>query len=197
MSYKHINYFNPDNIPTELKALPQWVCWREEPRDNGKMAKPPVDPKTGSNASTTNPDTWGTYDQALEYYEEFKESGCCGPGFVFTKGDPYVGIDLDDCLDHETKAMEPKAQEIVQDFNSYTEVSVSGTGLHIIVKGELPSAGINKGGIEMYGDRRYFTMTGCMLPGTNPTIEDRQEMVLDLYSRLQDKQDSSVYRQGN
>ena len=108
------------------------------------MAKPPVDPKTGSKASTTNPDTWGTYDQALEYYEEFKESGCRRLGFVFTKSDPYVGIDLDDCRNTQTGDIEPWAQEIVQDLNSYTEVSVSGTGLHIIVKGELPGDGIKK-----------------------------------------------------
>jgi putative DNA primase/helicase len=72
LSKKYIIPFNPDNIPTELKALSQWVCWRLEPRGNGDMAKPPIDPKKGCKASTTNPNNWGTFEEALEYYEEFK-----------------------------------------------------------------------------------------------------------------------------
>lgn len=177
--------FNPDGIPAELKALPQWVGWQFEPRGTGKKpAKVPLDPRTGGNAKANKPKTWGTFDQAMLFHEE---RGCPGVGFFFDEKDPYVGIDLDGCRDPETGDVDPWALEIVQRCDSFTEVSASGKGLHIVVKGELPGGGKNRGGIEMYDDRRFFAMTGVLLPETNPTIEDRQDVVLDLYSSLQDK----------
>jgi primase-polymerase (primpol)-like protein len=61
--------------------------------------------------------------------------GYCGVGFVFSSDDPYVGIDLDGCRNPQTGYIEPWALEIVRRLNSYTEISRSGTGLHIIAKG--------------------------------------------------------------
>ena len=62
-------------------------------------------------------------------------------GFVFSSADPFTGIDLDGCVDPATGEVAVWAMEIVQYFDSYTELSASGTGIHIIVKGEMPNAG--------------------------------------------------------
>lgn len=148
-----------DKIPQELKERPQWVCWIliPDPKNPGKPKKVPIDPKTGKAASTNNPATWATHDQAVNRYNI---GGCKGIGFVFTDNDTYVGIDLDKCRCKETGEILPWAQEIISSFDSYTEVSPSGTGVHIIVKGRLPGRGKKIGDIEIYDKGRYFTVTG-------------------------------------
>lgn len=186
--------FNPDGIPEELKALPHWVGWKFEARGAGtKPAKVPLNPRTGGKAKANKPETWATFDEAMLFY---KNSGCAGLGFFFSKRDPNVGVDLDGCRNHETGEIDPWALEIVQRCDSYTEVSASGKGLHIVVKGKLPGGGKNQDGIEMYDDVHYFAMTGCLLPGTNPAIEDRQDVVLELYASLQGKSSAQPKEKG-
>lgn len=55
------------------------------------------------------------------------------------------------------------AGEFIQTLSSYTEYSVSGTGIHIIAKGSFPEGGRRKGNIEMYPDGRFFVMTGQVI----------------------------------
>lgn len=141
-----------NTIPEELRALPQWVARGREPGD-----KVPVDPRTGRNASITDPSTWGTYEEATAAVQKHRLQGV---GFVFTGNDPYVGIDLDKCRDPQTGKVEEWAQEIVQGLNSFTELSPSGTGLHIIVKGAWAPGANRKGHVEVYSQDRYFTVTG-------------------------------------
>ena len=147
------------NIPRELRDRRQWVNYRREVRD-GKPTKVPYDPRTGRRAESDNPATWATFDEvvgALELGGRYD-----GVGFVFSEDDPYVGVDLDHCRDPETGAVEPWALGIVRRLDSYTEVSPSGTGLHIIVKGRLPPGRRRKGQIEMYSEGRFFTMSGAL-----------------------------------
>jgi putative DNA primase/helicase len=141
MEEKTVNQFtgvNEAGIPQELKDEPQWICWRPgPPRENGKIPKIPVNPNTGGNALTNIPSTWGNFEQALKHCQGNNE--CRGIGFVFDPIDPYVGIDLDNCRDPKTGEIKKWAQDIVDQLASYTEISVSGSGLHIIVKGVLPN----------------------------------------------------------
>jgi putative DNA primase/helicase len=153
---------NASGIPQELKALAQWVCWKLK-RGEKRWEKIPIDPKTGRYGSATNPSTWGTFDQAWEHYRSRKGGGIDGLGFVFTEDDPYAGIDLDKCRDPETGEIAPWALEIVTRMNSFTELSPSGTGLHIFVEGKLPGKGINTQRVEIYDRGRYFTVTGHTL----------------------------------
>jgi putative DNA primase/helicase len=157
------------NIPKQLKRRPQWVCWRYEERD-GKMTKIPYTPETGALASTADLMTWRTFEGALQCLEdeeartELKLPAYDGVGFVFSSGDPYAGIDLDGCRDPETSEIEPWAQKVIDRVQAgYIEVSPSGRGVHIIVEGEVRGGGMRKGSIEMYSQRRFFTITGVML----------------------------------
>ena len=142
--------------PPELTALPQWVCWRQEER-NGKATKPPINPRTGRPASTTDPTTWSDHATAKAAVRRYR---CHGVGFVFTAEDPFVGIDLDGGYDPETGRPTDWAAPIVAAFNSYTEISPSGRGLHILIQGRLPGHGRKQGPIEVYDRRRFFTVTG-------------------------------------
>jgi putative DNA primase/helicase len=107
-----------------------------------------------------------------------------GVGFVFAEDDPFAGIDLDHCRDSETGAVAPWAQKIVDALDSYTEVSPSGTGLHIFVKATLPGRNNRKGPVEMYESRRYFTLTGNHLEGTPAEIHERQDVLERLYRHI-------------
>ncbi len=192
----------PESIPDELKARDQWVCWREEPRlnDDGtpslgndgvpKLTKPPRDPRTGRHAEVDEPATWVSYTEALAAYERSEYDGI---GYVMTAEDPYIGVDLDHCRDPETGAIEPWAKRIVERLlRSYTEVSPSGAGLRVFLRGTLPVTGCNKkgqgedgrGGIELYGAGRYLTVTGHHLPGTPASIEARDAEINSLYAEV-------------
>ena len=92
---------------------------------------------------------------------------------MFSEGDPYVGIDVDNCRDQRTGALNEIAQNIVQMLQSYTEISPSGTGIHIFCRGTLPPGARRKGTVEMYNQGRYFTVTMNHLPGTPVTTEAR------------------------
>ena len=162
--------------PNSIKNLKQWVCWRSEERD-GKPTKIPYSPLTSRRASSTDPETWAGYDEAVEAR---KNSGYDGVGFVFTPDDPYTGVDLDGCRNPKTGGLEPWAREIVQTLNSYAEVSPSGTGVHVILRGTLPAGRNRNGRFETYDKGRYFTFTGEHIPGSSETIESRQGELNDV-----------------
>jgi hypothetical protein len=163
-----------------MKDLRQWLCWRAEERD-GKPTKIPYSPLTGARASSTDPETWTTYTEAVS---ACKERGYGGIGFVFTPEDDLCGVDLDGCLDPETGEIETWAWEIVEELDSYTEISPSGTGVHILVKGELSEGRNRKGRFEAYDRGRYFTVTGKLLSNSSRTIENRQEELQGVVRRV-------------
>jgi len=149
------------NVPAELRQPPQWVTWRYEQRDPAKKpTKVPYNPRTGGKADTTASDTWATCAEAVT---ACSRHGHNGVGFVFTADDPYFGIDLDQCRNAETGHIAPWAQTIVRRLDTYTEVTPSGTGLHIIGKGTLPPGQRRTGSTEMYDQKRFFTVTGQAL----------------------------------
>nr|WP_319393435.1 phage/plasmid primase, P4 family [uncultured Desulfobacter sp.] len=157
-----------NNIPEELTLLVQWVVWNGI--SNGdKIKKVPVDPKTGKSASVSDPSTWGSFEQAVSAYQG---RGYSGIGFVFTKNDPYVGIDFDHCFNEEMLA--PEVLQYISRLDSYTEFSPSGRGIHTIVKGALPGGGLRHNKIEAYDTGRFFTVTGNICDGVGEDIKESQ-----------------------
>jgi hypothetical protein len=119
-------------------------------------------------ASSTNPATWSSFEEAVNavrngFYDYI--------GFVFNDNG-IVGIDLDDAVLYEDvftgmgecrpcRSLSDQAYEIFRQCESYSEVSKSGTGLHIFVKGDIPFKGKNNlAGVEIYKTARFFIMTG-------------------------------------
>jgi hypothetical protein len=157
-----------DCIPEELKAGTRHVNWRYEGNPATKMLKIAG---TLSNASSANPRTWRTFQECVAAME--RHSGrYAGVGRVIAKDDPYVGVDLDDVRDPETGRLTPRAWEIVQQLDSYAEVSPSETGVKVWVRATLKHA-YKKPGVEVYPHGRYFTLTGWVLPQALPTVEER------------------------
>ncbi len=164
----------------------QWLCWPAEDRD-GKQTKVPVNPATGDFASTTDDRTWSDLEQALECVATDAVDGI---GFVFTATDPLVGVDLDDCRDLDSgKPLEP-APTIIERLDSFTEVSPSGTGYHVILEGDLPEGGNRHGSIEMYDQARFFTMTTDHVAGTPEIVEPRQDALEDVHEEFVAQEDS-------
>ena len=152
-----------ENIPDQLTERPQWVCWRLEVR-KGEPTKVPYTPGTRSRASSTDLMTWRTFEEALEAYETSEPIAYDGLGFVFCSADPFVGLDLDDCVDPESGEISTWAQKVISRVREgYVEISPSGTGIHIIVEGSVRDGGMRKGKVEMYGRGRFFTITGRSL----------------------------------
>jgi putative DNA primase/helicase len=143
-----------ESIPEELRVRPQWVLWKAV---GDKPDKVPYAARTGRRASSTDLLTWSTFQEALEAYENGEYAGV---GFVFSSADPYTGVDLDDCVDKNGE-IALWALEIVRYFDSYTELSASATGLHIIACGDVPNR--RKGNVEVYSSKRFFAMTGHVL----------------------------------
>ena len=169
------------NVPVELQEWPHWVVWKLDDRGGGKPTKVPYQ-TDGTAAKSNDPTTWCSFGQAVTAY---RSGAFDGIGFCF-QGTPYAGVDLDDCLTNGDFQGESLQSLAVKMLDSYTEVSPSGNGLKIIVRGELPAGGRSdhKAGIEMYDSGRYFTVTGHRLDGTSPTVEDRTEQLQRLYEAV-------------
>lgn len=194
-----------ENIPEELRAVKQWVCWKYEARTGKhvgfkkqKPAKLPVDCKTGRRANVTDSKCYYWFAEALAYAQAHKEI-VAGVGFVFTSGDPYTGIDIDKCRNLQTGFIDEWAAQVIALLASYTEVSPSGTGVKIFVKGRLPDGSQKrKGNIEIYTDKRYFTVTGLKLPDCPSIVEERQQQLLEVYRSVfeieQPNQESATSR---
>lgn len=146
-----------EKIPLELKQLPHWVGWKymQRPGEDHKR-KVPINAMNGQPAKSNDPTTWCDFDTACLGKERF---GLDGIGFMFS-GDGIFGIDIDHCYDPETQELDPAAAEIIETVQSYTELSPSGTGIHILCKGALPEGRKRRGAVEMYSTLRYFTVTG-------------------------------------
>jgi putative DNA primase/helicase len=168
-----------DSIPDKLKAVPRWVGWKWQKKD-GKWQKPPINCRTGKKDDITDPESWSTFDHALTYYREHRLAGI---GFVLAE-DGYCGVDLDDCRDPESGRLEDWAKKIIDELDSYSEVSPSGTGVKVFVRSFLPETSRRAGKIEVYAGQRYFTVTGHRLPNTTSLVQPRQFALLQLYHDL-------------
>jgi hypothetical protein len=176
-----------DEIPEELRALPNWVVWNPEKRTNTNgvalTTKVPYNARSGCHAKSNDPRTWSRFDEA----KAALKGGYAGLGFCLTT--PYVGVDLDGCRSNGRD--EPWAAEIISELASYTELSPSGRGVRVIAKGELPDGrrqkdmGGDHHGVGLYDAARgrYLTMTGNCISG-NGIIADCTAELRRIHERL-------------
>jgi putative DNA primase/helicase len=189
-----------DNIPAELKKLRHWVLWKTVWNEKyQRWTKIPLRADSGLPAEADNQTTWASFENAKDAFEKGRGQAE-GIGFVFARASDITGIDLDSCRDKSTGEVDKWAQVILDRLASYTEISPSGTGLHVLVKASegIPKTGADGGrnkklkgdgygpdaAIEMYSNKHYFTVTGNVLDGYPRTVEDRQDELLALYSEV-------------
>lgn len=171
-------------IPEELKTIPRWVCCTAD--------KLPICPRNGDAASSTDPGTWSDYATAAGAVTRL---GCRGIGFVL--GDGIAGIDIDHCIDPETGVVAQAALAIVESMHSYTEISPSGTGLHILWRGVKAGPACRRSlapgmGLEMYDGGRYFTVTGRSWHNPPLPLAERTAEAAEIYHQYLEKQKPAV-----
>lgn len=170
-------------IPDELKSLKTWglykLVWKPE---RNKYTKIPIDPHTGGDGKSNDSRTWSDFNTALEAMSDL---GMDGLGFYFQP--PYIGIDVDhigaDLDQWKTGDKDNQVQQFMNLTHSYMETSVSGEGIHIIVKGDIPGTRRRKANVEMYTEGRFFAMTGNMLGTTNEVNEPGKANLQTIYDR--------------
>ena len=172
-----------DNIPTELKSLKQWTlwCWGQDSEKTKRTKVPKFwGPHGLTSAKSNDPTTWSTFEEIREKFSNDPEA-FGGIMMAITDQDPYAFIDLDSSVDSHGE-IKPWAKEIVDQCQSYTELSVSGTGLHIISRGQKgqkwhqSSNGKRKycriayqdGEVEVYDEKRFVIFTGEVLEPERP-----------------------------
>ncbi len=155
-------------IPAALRERPQWLLWRFEQHPGEK--KPRKVPyytsgrrRTGEQGSPADRAALVVFDIAAA---ALAASDYSGIGFAFLPGDGLIGIDLDGMIDAETGEICDRGADIIQACASYTELSPSGHGVHIIVAGETETFKSNAAGIEVFCGRQFFTFTGRHYAGT-------------------------------
>jgi primase-polymerase (primpol)-like protein len=165
-------------LPPEVRTSGRAVVWRAEWR-NGRWTKPPYQVRCPTRRAAVNrPATWGLFGEAVAVVAAGHADGA---GIVLGAG--LCGADLDECVDPVSGAIDPDAREIVRVLDSYTELSPSHAGLHILLRGSVPS-GVRRAGVELYAEGRFFTVTGAHLAGTPWTIEARPAELAALHGRL-------------
>lgn len=147
-------------VPEELKKLPNWGLFRKEwDARKGKYNKYPINAKNGKMAKSNDQTTWTTFKNAKSKINDY---GAAGLAFFIQP--PYMLIDLDHCFEDIQRAKGGDHDNEVADFidhtHSYTELSVSGEGIHIIAKGNFPGPKRRHGNVEMYPEERFVALTG-------------------------------------
>lgn len=171
-SRDQIQPVDPNRIPQVLKDALQWTVWKAEPnaKKPGTLDKVPYRAKApGRKASSIDASTWADYISAYDAYVRRAET--CADGLMFACGNGLGGVDIDGCIDPHTGEIAPSAWEVIRAINSYTEKSVSGTGIRIFVR-TPPIKGI-KDWVEIYTSARFYTVTGQHIDGTPLTVEER------------------------
>lgn len=137
------------NIPLELKMSPYWGLWKWR-FVRGQWTKVPVAPN-GSSIDARS------YSLSLKKaYKYFKKSNVSGIGFYFSPDHDFFGIDFDDCVSEGRIRKDVK--KIIKKLDSYYEISVSGSGIHILGVGGKSINGVDQKFV--YQGSRYFTFTG-------------------------------------
>lgn len=182
-------------VPAELRALKQWVVYKVRPKRDKqgrilkvKLDKVPFDAKTGMNADVSDPDTFSSFDTAVRAHEAAGGT-YAGIGFIFTKGDPLVGVDFDACRDQESGSLLAWATDFLAEFATYTEISPSETGIHLIGRA-TGGVGVGNrqdyqgGRVEKYDSGRFFTVTGRRVPGTPATVNEVTQALSTLQAKV-------------
>ena len=179
-----------EKIPVYLRERAQWVCWRYALTPKGHWTKVPYQARAlGTHAATTRPSEWSTFDEAVAAYQT-PAAEYDGIGYCLADDENIIGIDIDhavEMVDDKVVSVDEAAKDIVSTMQSYTELSVSGTGVHIFAFGTKPGAHSRRGQVEMYARSRFLTFTGRKFKHQPATIETCQEQIAAVYVKYIDR----------
>jgi len=167
------------NLPRAMRERPQWLLWRFIGDERGgKPRKVPFyvsgRKRRGAQGDKADRAELQTFDIALTHLARGHYDGL---GFAFLPGDGLIGIDIDGAIDDDG-VVSDRCQAIVDACASYTELSPSGRGVHIIVAGETSTFKDNSIGLEVFCGSQFFTCTGKQWAGAPPEVVAIPEPVL-------------------
>lgn len=169
-----------DSIPESLASRQAWLLWKFEAKPKQtKPAKMPYYVGGGRRAGGQGEDSDLRRLATLPVVRRaFERGGWHGVGFAFLPGDGLIGIDLDGQLDESTGQWSERLLNIVGACDSYTELSPSGKGVHIIVAGETQTNKCNDIGVEVFCGRQFFTFTANRFPNTPEAVRPIDDVTL-------------------
>ncbi|KAB2893171.1 MAG: hypothetical protein F9K35_17160, partial [Burkholderiaceae bacterium] len=186
-----------ETIPASLAQRQQWVLWKYEwDAKREKWLKVPYyvagGRRTGDQGSDRDRQRLATLPVARAAYERRHGAAdaWCGIGFAFLPGDGLIGIDLDRHADKDAGTLSERAAKIVAAFNTYTEYSTSGTGIHLYLEGHTHTAKSNDIGVEMFCEKQYFIVTGHHVAGTPLEVAVADESAIRrMHATIQEAKD--------
>lgn len=161
------------NLPPEIVRSNRFLLWFVGERD-GKPTKVPAAPWAvghWNQADGTISENWTTFDKALECAKQRE-----GYGIGIALGDGILGIDLDHCIDDAGNVSE-FASRIIYRAASYTELSPSGRGVHILMRGK---GQVKSKELEIYDWGRFFTLTGRRYKDSPLKLHRHDELIAEL-----------------
>ena len=183
---------NYNNLPEEMRAMPNWSCYKTYINKEGKRKKVIISPKDGKFAKSNMPETWADFETAKRYCLRYRYAGLA---FALTGGITF--IDIDHAVDKSTgKILSPDAEKLLALFpDTFSERSMSGTGIHILVKGSLPENALKRNdnkGVEMYDCYRFICMTGDLLSETTQ-LKDCADLIAQVNYEFVGKKQAPAY----
>lgn len=163
---RHIEF-----LPVEMRERPQWAI-------AGRDKRPLRATPDGQlhNAKVDEPSTWHHFHDAVAIARQHG----LNVGYILTEDDPFTCIDLD-VKPNTTDEDKARFRSIIETMNSFTEVSVSGNGIHIWVRGKI-GRGARRDGVEIYSQGRFIICTGNAI--NSFPIVDRQPLLDAMVSQM-------------
>jgi primase-polymerase (primpol)-like protein len=166
-------------LPLEVRQSARCVVWRLERRAGRQTKVPYMASAPMVRAAVDDPGTWARFADAARVV---RAGDADGVGLVLGAG--ICGVDFDHVRDARTGIVTDEVMARVAQLDSYTEVSPSGSGLHVLCRGTLPPRGRRRGHVELYDGGRFFTLTGQHVAGTPRTLEERTAVLAALHAQL-------------
>lgn len=168
--------------PPALIDEDRWIIWKPH-----REKKRPLNPNSGRFISYDDPDYQYSFQQALDYSQENPDWGI---GFLIADS-AYVLIDGDNVRNRETGEIHPKIESLTSQADSYADISISGSGIHIIIKAEKPDSfqvslanpEFPDAKLEIW-TKKFVAMSGNHIPDSPRTIEARQNFLDGLYDEF-------------
>jgi hypothetical protein len=183
MTNKHSEFLS--NIPRELAAPRFWLQYenvKDAKHPDKKPRKRPICSYASAEAKAAN---CRSLDEILTRREPK-----AGIQRIVMKDEGFVFVDLDHVRNADTGEVERWAEELIEQLDSYTEISASGTGFHIVCRGTLSEDfHLDKNPVEIYSGNipnKLLALTGNTY-GLTLTVESRQEQLTELLRRVKSK----------
>jgi putative DNA primase/helicase len=168
-------------MPAAMRERQQWLLWRfeKDPRKDKPLKVPYYASgrkRFGVQGSEQDRAALASFDTVLDRLQ--RGTMWEGVGFAFLPGDGFIGVDVDGAIDPETGEMSELCRTVVEGNHSYTELSPSGKGVHVILQGKVETFKDNGIGLEVFCGSQYFTCTGRRMESTPADVQPAQDDVL-------------------